>query len=299
MAGYEWYVFFLCLIVFTVFTVLFTYMIYSIMQMQLKLMQHGHSDEEITKEYEKEKNTHPAVTWTVRILSGLICLAFGVAFAFSLWLNATEDRPANGIPSIKVVKSESMATKHSENGYLVEHGLDNQLQMFDIVVCHHMPAEEDLQLYDIVVYENAGNYIVHRIIGIEEPNEKHPDERHFLLKGDGNKYADEFPVLYSQMRGIYRGIRIPFAGSFVLFMQSPAGWLVIILVVFAMVATPLVENKMRKVRDHRLIEIGVIIPEPEEPVVEASAQESQNPESEELPRTDEESEAASEEGVTV
>lgn len=270
MSGYDIYVFLLCFIVFAVFTVLFTYMIYMILQLQLKLMKHGYSDEEITKEYEKEKNASPALIWVSRILSWLICLIFAVAFAFSLWLNATKDRPANGIPSIKVVKSESMATKHKDNKYLVENNLDDQFQMFDIVVCHHMPEEDELELYDIVVYKYDDVHIIHRIVDIEEPNEKHPNQRYFLLKGDGNKYYDEFPVLYSQMQGIYKGIRIPFVGSFVLFMQSPAGWLVILLVLFAMVGTPLVESKWKKARTARLIEIGVIVPEPEETEAEGA-----------------------------
>lgn len=282
MSGYDLYVFILCFIVFTIFTVLFSYMIYTIMQLQRKLMKHGHMDEEITKEYEKEQTASPVLAWVSRILSLVLCLVFLVMFAFSLWMNATEDRPANGIPSIKVVKSESMASKHKENGYLVENGLDDQFQMFDIVVCNHLPPEEELALYDIVVYEHNDIYIIHRIVGIEEPNEKHPNERHFLLKGDANKYADEFPVLYSQMRGIYQGFRIPFVGSFVLFMQSPAGWLVILLVLFAMVGTPLVEKKLLQTRNARLVELGVIVPAADAPE-ESSAETEAPSEEEEVP----------------
>ena len=264
MTGFDIYIFVLCFIVFTVFVVLFTYMIWMITRMSLKLMKHGLSDEEITKEYVKEQEASPVVDWLCKGLSLLLCLVFGVVFVFSLWMNATEDRPANGIPSIKVVKSDSMATKHEANTYLVENNLNDQLQVFDVVVCNHLPAEGDLELYDIVVYEKNDIYVIHRIVGIEEPNEQHPNERHFLIKGDANKYADEFPVLYSQMKGIYEGFRIPFVGSFVLFMQSPAGWLVILLVIYAMMATPIVEKKMRQVRNQRLMEIGVIVPEPEE-----------------------------------
>jgi signal peptidase I len=276
MNGYELYVFLLCFIVFAVFAGLSIFMIYTILQLQLKLMKHGLSDEVITKEYEKEQNESPAMIWATRIFSWLMCLVFAIAFMFSLWLNANADRPANGIPSIKVIKSGSMATKHEANTYLTQNGLDNQLQMFDLVVCSHLPAEEDLELYDIVVYKKDDYYVIHRIIGIEEPNENHPNERHFLTKGDANKYEDEFPVLYSQMRGIYKGIRIPYIGSFVLFLQSPAGWLVILLVLFAVVGTPLVENKWKKARTERLIEIGVIIPEPEEPAAEMETENSEH-----------------------
>lgn len=263
MTGYDIYTFTLCLIVFIILASLFSYMIYMIITMQLKLTKHGHMDDAITKEYEKERNTRPAVKWLSRILSWLMCLVFLVAFCFSMWMNATKDRPANGIPSIKVVKSESMSRKHEANPYLEENGLDDQIQMFDLIVCHHLPAEEELELYDIVVYKWEDTHIIHRIIGIEEPNEKHPNERHFLLKGDANKYDDEFPVRYSQMQGIYKGIRIPLVGSFVMFMQSPSGWLVILLVLFATIATPLMEKNVRTVRDQRLTELGVIVPEPE------------------------------------
>jgi hypothetical protein len=55
---------------------------------------------------------------------------------------------------------------------------------------------------------------------------------------------------------------------------------------------------MRTVRDQRLVDIGVIIPEPEEPAEEA-AQKMTASEPEELPQTDEESEAASEGEVTA
>ena len=147
-----------------------------------------------------------------------------------------------------------MAEKNEKNKYLFDHQLNDQLQMFDVVVCRHLPAEEDLKLYDVVVYKQDDMYIIHRIVGIEEPNEKHPNERHFLLQGDAVARADIFPVLYSQMQGIYRGTRIPYIGSFVLFLQSPAGWLCMLLVIFAMVVSPIVE----KIVDNAKKERGII-----------------------------------------
>ena len=60
---------------------------------------------------------------------------------------------------------------------------------------------------------------------------------------------------YSQMRAIYRDEKIPFVGSFVAFMQSPAGYICILLVVFAMICTPLMENKLNKEKQERLSKI--------------------------------------------
>ena len=253
MTSFEVYIFILCFIVFTLLTAMFSYLIYSITKMELELIRHGHRDEAIKKEYYKKKNESRALHWIVRILSLVLCLAFATVFSFAAYIRLTEERPANGIPSIKVVKSESMAKKHSKNSYLVENSLDDQIQMFDLVVCRHLPAEEDLKLYDIVVYKQDDMYVIHRIVGIEEPNDQHPNERHFLLQGDAVEWPDKFPVLYSQMQGIYLGTRIPFVGSFVLFLQSPAGWLCMLLVVFSMVATPIVEKKIKEETDKRIL----------------------------------------------
>ena len=155
MTGFEIYVFILCFIVFSLLTAMFSYLITMITKMEIELIRCGRRDEEIIKEREKELNKNKlqsqVLLWTSRILSLLLCLVLITVFSFAIYVRATEDRPANGIPSIKVVKSESMSKKLWSNEYLFENSLDDQFQMFDIVICHHIPAEEDLELYDIVV----------------------------------------------------------------------------------------------------------------------------------------------------
>jgi hypothetical protein len=94
--------------------------------------------------------------------------------------------------------------------------------------------------------------VIHRIVGIEEPNSKHPDERWFLLQGDAVPGRDRFPVLYEQMRAIYRGERLPFVGSFVAFMRSPAGYFCILLILFGAITVPYLEKKLYKERRKRL-----------------------------------------------
>ena len=253
MTSFEIYVFLLCFIVFSLLTAMFTYLLTSITKMEMDLIRFGHRDEEIKKQLNKKKKESRVLLWIGRIISLLLCLIFVATFSFAVYIRATEERPANGIPSIKVVKSESMAEKNAKNKYLFENDLNDQLQMFDVVICRHLPAEDELKLYDVVVYKQDDMYVIHRIVGIEEPNEQHPNERHFLLQGDAVERPDIFPVLYSQMQGIYEGSRIPFVGSFVLFLQSPAGWLCVLLVIFAMIATPVVEKKMKEETDKRIL----------------------------------------------
>lgn len=252
MTPYEIYVFILCFIVFSLLTAMFTYLITSITKMELELIQHGHRDEAIKKELNKKRQESRVFLWINRIVSLLLCAVFVTTFAFAVYIRMAQDRPANGIPSIKVVKSESMSKKHPDNIYLSDNNLNDQFQMFDVVVCNHLPAEDELKLYDIVVYKQENMYVIHRIVGIEEPNENHPDERHFLLQGDAVENPDKFPVLYSQMQGIYEGNRIPFVGSFILFLQSPAGWLCVLLVIFSMIVTPIIEKKIKEATGERI-----------------------------------------------
>lgn len=255
MTAYETYVFILCLIVFSLFTLLFSFVIATIMKQKLKLIKHGLEDEEIKKEKDKKAKTSKVTTIFVNAVSLLVCVALLASFVFSVYLNFTKDKAPNGIPSLKVVKTSSMATKNKNNTYLFKNDLNDQIQTFDLIVTHHLPKEEDLKLYDIVVYKRDDTFVIHRIIGIEEPNDKHPDCRHFLLQGDSVLNPDQFPVLYSQMQGIYNGQRIPFIGSFILFMQSPAGWLCILLILFAVIVTPILERKLENEANARLAKI--------------------------------------------
>ena len=143
-----------------------------------------------------------------------------------------------------------MANKHSKNTYLA--GIDNQVQTFDLIKTYPMPDVDELKLYDVVMYERDGDVILHRIVKIEAPNEKHPNDYWFTFQGDAVAYPDSDPVTYGQMLGIYRGERTPFIGSFVMFMQSPAGYLCILLILIAMIATPLMERALQKAKDRRM-----------------------------------------------
>ena len=252
MTDYEIYVFILCLIVFIMLTSFLTYLLVCLTKQHLKMIRHGLEDTEIRREYRKTAPISRIGTFVSVLLSVVICLALCAVFAFSIYLKATEDRAANGTPALHVVKSDSMSYKAEENGYLREHNLDDQLQTFDLIVTRRLPDEEDLQLYDIVVYEVDGMYVIHRIVEIEEANSYHPDQRWFRTQGDALSGMDRNPVTYDQMRGIYQGERVPFVGSFVLFMQSPAGWLCILLVLFAIITTPIVEKKIEREKRARL-----------------------------------------------
>lgn len=218
-------------------------MLIELYKLTIKTIRHGLEDISIKQEYSTTNKKTSKSKLIHFILSLTFCIVLCVVFVFSLFVNRSTTSLSETIPSIRVVRTGSMSKKHQSNWYLFTNDLNDQIQTFDLIFTYKAPKEEQIELYDIVVYETDDIFIVHRIVGIEEPNSSHPDERWFLLQGDANNVSDRFPVKYDQIRGIYRGEKIPFIGSFILFMQSPAGWLCILLVVAAMIITPVFERK--------------------------------------------------------
>ncbi len=251
MTSIEIYTLILCLIVFVLLTSLGIFAIVVIYRLTTKLIKGGLQDEAIVAEFSKDKKQSKlsrAIDFFVLLI---LCLFIGVIAVSSVYINCTQNTYFENVPTYRVVKTDSMSKQNEKNKYLFTNNLNNQIQTFDLIAMYKLPEEKDLKLYDIVIYEVDGILIVHRIVGIEEPNANHPNERHFKLQGDAVDSPDRFPVLYSQMKGIYRGERIPFVGSFVLFMQSPAGWMCILLVFVSIIATPILDKKLLNARKAR------------------------------------------------
>lgn len=258
MTPYKAYVLILCLIVFVMLTTVFTAMMTALTRQALRLINVGAEDEKIYKEYAKrmKRGERKAGKVLDTLFSVLLCAVFALVFGFSLYVNLSGDKYFDNIPTLKVVESDSMSQKHEVNTYLTENNLNDQFDTFDLVLVYKAPAQEDLKLYDIVVYEiehgGEKGYIIHRIVGIEEPNKDHPDERWFKMQGDAVARPDASAVKYSQIKGIYRGEHLPFVGSFIMFMQSPAGWMCMLLMLAATIATPIIDKKLERERQKRI-----------------------------------------------
>ena len=256
MTAYDIYIFLLCLIVFIILTALLTTLIVMITKLTLRVIKHGGDDKDILAEYyksiKKKKKKAQRCGVFCKIFSTIVFCALFAVFGLSVYMSVAEKSGKSVGTVARVVQSGSMQEKHKKNKYLFENNLNNQIATFDLILTHKLPAEKDLKLYDIVVYEaDGGILVVHRIVGIEEPNDKH-SERYFLLQGDAVSSHDIYPVLYEQMRGIYRNERVPFVGSFVNFLQSPAGYLCILLVIFSAICSPIMDKKIEKARAERL-----------------------------------------------
>ena len=224
--------------------------------------------------YVKNQKGNKALSTLDRVVSLCLFVIVLSAFIFALCTNVNGDKKVGDTPVLQVVQSGSMSYKSEYNNKVFgKDEIDNQIQVFDLIVIHKLPAAEDLKLYDIVVYEVENTLIAHRIVGIEEPNDKH-SERYFLLQGDAVANPDRFPVKYEQMKGIYYDQRIPFVGSLIMFLQSPAGYICILLIVFGVFVTPVVEKRIWAIKLERLSLIGYTAEQLTKPAVCKPAKES-------------------------
>ncbi|MBE5734496.1 MAG: hypothetical protein E7347_05560 [Clostridiales bacterium] len=252
MQSHQTFITILTIFVFVLLTALFTFLIVYLVKQHLKLIKCGIEDEDIKKEYQTPKKKGCLSGIIDKVVSVLICALLGVVLIGSLSIKINGDKPVKGAPVLKVVSSNSMSVRYERNKYLFDNKITNQLQLFDLVLLYELPKEEDLKLYDIVVYQHInGTLLIHRIVGIEEPNSYHPNERYFMMQGDAVAAPDVYPVRYSQMKSIYRDERVPNVGSFVYFMQSPAGTLCFLLVIFAVASMPIIEKVVNGARKKR------------------------------------------------
>lgn len=261
MTGYDLYVFIVGLVTFFALVGLFLTMLLIIVAKEIKAITYGIEDDKIIKEHEKYNKKRAAITTANIVVKALLIVITIFAVIFFVWASALRFKDPKVVGDVavpRVVLSDSMSYKRESNKYLEENGLDDQFDTFDIIFMGELPDEFELELYDIVIYELRDELIVHRIVGIEEPNEQHPDHRLFELRGDAVKNSDEFKVEYSQMKAIYTGEKINYVGSFIYFMQSPLGYICILLLIVGSVLSPILEFMVNHAKRRRLDELGYL-----------------------------------------
>ena len=167
MTSFEIYSLIICLIVYVLLAGLGIFMLITVLNLTLKLIRSGANDKEILDEYEKSqgKQKRSVFDW---IFSGLLIFVVLVVFVFSAYVGCTKNVYFESTPTFKVVNSSSMSFKNEKNQYLFDNELNDQFSTFDLILTYELPKEEDLKLYDIVIYEIDGMLVINRIVRIEE-----------------------------------------------------------------------------------------------------------------------------------
>ncbi|MBQ7817049.1 MAG: hypothetical protein IJ339_06820, partial [Oscillospiraceae bacterium] len=126
-------------------------------------------DERITAEYiSKQKKSGKFIDF----LSVAFSLLLFAIFLISVYARSSENYfPVKGVGSVHLVGSGSMAYKNAANTYLDENNLNNQFDTYDLIIINEKPPQELIKQYDVVVYKNGSQQIVHRIIDIVDTDE--------------------------------------------------------------------------------------------------------------------------------
>lgn len=160
--------------------------------------------------------------------------------------------------TLLVVGSGSMSMKNEENDYLYdeekkkEYNLTNQFNTYDVICIDKVASAEDIKLYDVVAYRNDKNIIIiHRIIGFT-------DEGKYITRGDSNNASDSYNSTFSDLVGRYDGFRIQKMGMVVAFLQSGAGIVTVVSLIYILFFIDWLvgkEDKLKEERKDKLVEI--------------------------------------------
>ncbi len=108
-------------------------------------------------------------------------------------------------------------------------------------------AIDSLEENDIICFKSNDSFIVHRLERIEEID----GVKRFYTKGDANNLGDDGFILAEQIQGEYSW-KIAGLGGLVLFLQSPYGiLLVIILLVLLYLTAELLIEYVGKIRENK------------------------------------------------
>lgn len=182
----------------------------------------------------KEKDTQTSASHKIMTVVGtILCIILTPILLINLTLIAKSYLNQDEVPSVGgflplIVLTDSMEP-------VIDGG--------DLIICHTAEAEE-IKTGDIIAFfDPAGNgtsIVTHRVLEIVEEN----GTISFRTKGDNNNAEDQMLVPQDKLVAVYRN-RIPGAGHVAMFMQSPTGLIVcVVLPIILFVAYDVVRRKL-------------------------------------------------------
>lgn len=243
----------LCLISFcAVFTILFRHYYKS----NIESVSSGKEDIDLIDnaiDEEKDKKNKSKKAWklTGKIFSYVVLGVVFSFFVFSLASKIQGNTMMFGNSTMVVIASGSMSERNNDT--IKKHPeLTNQFDTYDIIGISKYKDQSEVSLYDVIAYKNKKNVtIVHRIVEIV--TDKDTGQIGYLTQGDSNIYADNTAssqysgyLTYDKIIGKYNETRIKGLGIFVIFLQSPAGVVTVLSVVYCLFMFDYFSNKYRK-----------------------------------------------------
>lgn len=236
------------------FATLFTILYKSYASSQIAEIKSGKRDIEIIDEviYERQQhvqNRRKVIGLIRTIAFYLIIITILPIFVFSLVNRVMGNVMMIGDKAVMVVATGSMGYKNEANDYLFNRNLNNQFQQYDIIVLEKV-EKSDIHLYDVIAYKNDKELnIIHRIISIEPGS-----TTKYVTRGDiyDSSKTDLYKPVYEDVIGRYTGKRIPGVGIFIMFLQSYAGIITVISLVYCLLMIDRTAEKINKVQQERI-----------------------------------------------
>ena len=177
-------------------------------------------------------------------------------FVFSLLNKFSGNVTMFGDRGILVVASGSMSKQNEANHYLVTENLNNQFETYDTIVIEKVRYASDVDVYDVIAFSNdEGKIVIHRVIDKQFIN----GMIRFETRGDSNNASDKYMPCMDDIHGKYVDVKIPVVGMFVMFMQSPIGIITVVGLLYCLITTDKLTEKLFKEQQKRLDKLSTAI----------------------------------------
>ena len=177
-------------------------------------------------------------------------------FVFSLLNKFSGNISMIGDKGILVVASGSMSQKNEANHYIITEDLNDQFDTYDTIVIEKVKYASDVNTYDVIAFTNdEGKIVIHRVIDRLVIN----GELRFETRGDSNNASDKYKPCMDDIKGKYIGVKVPVIGMFVLFMQSPIGIITVFGLLYCLITTDRLNEKLFKQQQKRLDKLSAVI----------------------------------------
>ncbi len=240
------------------FAAIFTILYKSYATSQIAELRSGKKDIELIDEVIYERQTkvkrRRKITKIVRtIVFYAIMILLVPLFIFSLVNRIQKNVTMVGNKTMMVVASGSMSMKNEANDYLITNNLNDQFNTYDIIFLEKVDNASDLKLYDTVAYINdKGINVIHRIKEIRTDGS-------YVTRGDSNNADDVYHPKFDDIIGRYTGSRLKGIGIFVIFLQSYAGIITVVSLVYCLIMIDRTAEKINLVQDKRIKQLEDVI----------------------------------------
>lgn len=195
------------------------------------------------------------------IFFGILYAALLVIFGFALGFRLGGEELFFGNTTLMTIQTGSMETINSENTYIYDNHLTNQIEQFSLIGIDKI-NEENIELYDILAYQSeSGDIIVHRVIRIYTNPET--NVTYYTLKGDANSTssAEELTLTYDKVIGKYNGFQNYGLGVTLTYLQSNIGLVAIAAAAIFLITYNVTESLIDKAYDNQTLLISKKIDE--------------------------------------